>query len=1019
MDSDGIGNGEAWERGQPARPDAGEPPALPEQYRYVANATPKQLAHDFFAMVLSQVQRDAEYDFAPLLAEEDAAATHLRDHLRRHLLDRTLVHLGEQLKSEEYTASWRAFNRLLLEGLRDGVEQLKSGQETIQQSQETIQQMQQETLNRLDALLSQPPDSPALGEWNNHLADLLQATGRIEARQQTSFVVLLRRTESQHTEVMEKLSEVEGTLANLPDVQGALEHLLERLADARAIPDPYNVQGLPNPYLGLQPFTYAERERYAGREAQIQLAIEKLTTPGQQRVLLFVTGASGSGKSSFAQAGLLPALQQHYQQRHRTTRPPAVFRPSKYPLAMLADALLQLGLPALAEQPTPSTLSTHIQQHTPAQSVNLLVIDQFEEVFTQAEPAQRDTLFAWLVALPPFSDLRTHIIATVRSDYLPELFAYRDLYACVKEGMDLRAMTVAELTQAIQQPLQSMYPDTGKSFEPHLLQALATDAATDATYLPLLQVTLEDLWAKGTLKRHAYGSMTDAIRQRAEQVYARRLDDTLRTPAEQQALLQTFLDLVEVSLDDDARRDVRRRRTIAELTRERPAWEKTIDELATARLLSKGLEQQAEREVEVVDIIHETLISRWDRLRDAIAEQRTALQQRVRFELALAEWQTHNRADAYLLAGMRLTEAQMLDERGDVALSQENEAARELLKRSVAKRDRRRRIVAGMSIAAMVVFALLAVAAGLFGVQAQQNASMAQAEANQRATAEAGTESQWRRRANQRATVQAQQATEIVLRQTAEAEAEAKQREAEAQAQIARSRQLAAQSGSWQERNLAFALLLAIESDGITRTVESQQALLNGLLFSPHINASLRGHTAAVLSVAFSPDGQTLASASSDDTLILWDVATRQPRGEPLRGHTADVKERGVQPGWADAGLRQLGTPSSCGTSPRASRAASRCAATRPPSGAWRSARMGRRWPPPVGTTPSSCGTSPRASRAASRCAATRTPSMSVAFSPDGQTLASASDDDTLILWDVATRQPRGEPLRGHTSRRQ
>ena len=757
-----------------------------EQYRYVANATPEQLAHDFFAMVLSQVQSDAEYDFAPLLAEEDAAATHLRDHLRRHLLDRTLVHLGEQLKSEEYTASWRAFNRLLLEGLRDGVEQLKSGQqallqsqETIQQSQETIQQMQQETLNRLDALLSQPPDSPALGEWNNHLADLLQATGRIEARQQTSFVVLLRRTESQHTEVMEKLSEVEGTLANLPDVQGALEHLLERLADARAIPDPYNVQGLPNPYLGLQPFTYAERERYAGREAQIQLAIEKLTTPGQQRVLLFVTGASGSGKSSFAQAGLLPALQQHYQQRHRTTRPPAVFRPSKYPLAMLADALLQLGLPALAEQPTPSTLSTHIQQHTPAQSVNLLVIDQFEEVFTQAEPAQRDTLFAWLVALPPFSDLRTHIIATVRSDYLPELFAYRDLYACVKEGMDLRAMTIAELTQAIQQPLQSMYPDTGKSFEPHLLQALATDAATDATYLPLLQVTLEDLWAKGTLKRHAYGSMTDAIRQRAEQVYARRLDDTLRTPAEQQALLQTFLDLVEVSLDDDARRDVRRRRTIAELTRERPAWEKTIDELATARLLSKGLEQQAEREVEVVDIIHETLISRWDRLRDAIAEQRTALQQRVRFELALAEWQTHNRADAYLLAGMRLTEAQMLDERGDVALSQENEAARELLKRSVAKRDRRRRIVAGMSIAAMVVFALLAVAAGLFGVQAQQNASMAQAEANQRATAEADAQqsaSMAQAEANQRATVQAQQATEIVLRQTAEAEAEAKPR---------------------------------------------------------------------------------------------------------------------------------------------------------------------------------------------------------------------------------------------------
>ena len=234
----------------------------------------------------------------------------------------------------------------------------------------------------------------------------------------------------------------------------------------------YDVRGFPNPYLGLRAFTYDERDRYAGREHTIEQAVKLLTAAGEQRTLLFITGASGSGKSSFAQAGLLPALKTHYQRRNQPA-PLAVFRPSRQPLANLADALLQLGLPA-------EGLFADVSKHMvgePAESVvknqvSLLVIDQFEELFTQSMADQRDSLFEILESLPNFAELRTHIIATLRIDYLPELFARKTLYDIAKQGIDLRAMSVDELKLAIQQPLQQAYPEGKKRFEKALLEGV-------------------------------------------------------------------------------------------------------------------------------------------------------------------------------------------------------------------------------------------------------------------------------------------------------------------------------------------------------------------------------------------------------------------------------------------------------------------------------------------------------------------------------------------------------------------
>ncbi|MEP7200860.1 MAG: hypothetical protein ABI874_13640, partial [Chloroflexota bacterium] len=356
----------------------------------------------------------------------------------------------------------------------------------------------------------------------------------------------------------------------------------------------YEVRGLPNPFLGMQTFTYADHAKFGGRQQAIRETVAKLTVPDAPLSLLFVTGASGSGKSSFAQAGLLPALEHFYA---TLTLKWAVFRPSRQPVAAFGDALWrQLGLAALdPANLTPESFAQFLRDQTPARQVNVIVVDQFEEAFTQSEPQARDALFALLAALPPFAQARTHVIATMRADYLPELFAVPALFAIAKQGVELRVMSEAELSDAIQQPLRAAYPDGAKHFEPALVEHLARDAASEASYLPLLQVTLEEIWRKGSLTLGAYGNLTDAIKQRADKVlifsdYESDDPHQARPPADQQTILDIFLDLVDPAPNDDARRDVRRRRAEDELTAQLPDRMRLADALIQARLLSVTIE---------------------------------------------------------------------------------------------------------------------------------------------------------------------------------------------------------------------------------------------------------------------------------------------------------------------------------------------------------------------------------------------------------------------------------------------
>lgn len=400
------------------------------------------------------------------------------------------------------------------------------------------------------------------------------------------------------------------------------------------------------PYKGLQAFDRTDAELFFGRE---QL-IGELLAHVQQEPFLAIVGPSGSGKSSLVRAGLGAAL------ASQPTWSVTLITPTAQPLSNLTTAL--------AQRPTPA-------RHW------LLVVDQFEELFTLCRDKNERQLFVTqLLAVAGLSSPITTPVATVlitlRADFYADCAEFERLRAALARWQTyIGPLSPAELRRAIAEPAQR----NGWAIEPDLIELLLRDVGNEPGALPLLAQALLETWnrRRGRLLTVAgyvaSGSVQGAIARTAETVYKERL-----LPEQQPVARQIFLELTEIG---ESGQNTRRRVTQPDLlARAGAAAQPVLDTLAQARLIIV-----AEHTVEVA---HEALIREWPLLQSWIEADRAALRAHRQLTQAAQEWEQLARDPDLLYRGVRLAQALEYQQAGAIYL---NSAETAFLQASIALRD--------------------------------------------------------------------------------------------------------------------------------------------------------------------------------------------------------------------------------------------------------------------------------------------------------------------------------------------
>ncbi|MEM7538229.1 MAG: TIR domain-containing protein, partial [Chloroflexota bacterium] len=448
------------------------------------------------------------------------------------------------------------------------------------------------------------------------------------------------------------------------------------------------------PYLGLEVFQEQHARFFFGRRADTDWLVDYLKSSR----FLAVIGPSGSGKSSLVRAGLVHALRQD-ELPTSSQWPLAIIKPGERPIESLAMSLGNLtnrvgSIRNLIDDLQKNTQELHLAVRyalvdKPSDYRAVLIVDQFEEVFTQCHDEQEQKSFIDnLLYASAVDGGQTVVVLTMRADFYGECTIHPDLAVRItQDQMLIASMTEQGLREAIVQPAHLV----GLTFETGLVDTLLNDIQAEPGKLPLLAHTLLELYRQRDghqMTFEAYrsiGGVRGAIAHRAEAIY------NGLTEAQQQDARRIMLRLIQLN---ETAKATRRRAMMDELS---PSDEHTEDVDKTLQLLIEGrllvtdtLQDKDNQEQDVVDIAHEALAQEWSRFQTWIDDEAGALRLHNRLSETTKEWTEDKESSTYLYRGKRLE--RVLQELPADALSPQEQAFVEASVTEQKKAQRKKRV---------------------------------------------------------------------------------------------------------------------------------------------------------------------------------------------------------------------------------------------------------------------------------------------------------------------------------------